>query len=85
MYHGFAEQLNGTQRFQPGWPCSAEDIMTCIPKVMEIRRADARGVAEHGCSSSRHTFSFANYYDPTQPGSSDLLDQRRPRGARAVA
>jgi redox-sensitive bicupin YhaK (pirin superfamily) len=40
---------------------------------IEIRRADERGVAEHGWLSSRHTFSFANYYDPTQLGFSDLL------------
>lgn len=46
--------------------------MTAYPN-MEIRRADARGVAEHGWLSSRHTFSFANYYDPTQLGFSDLL------------
>jgi len=29
-----------------------------------IHRADSRGVAEHGWLSSRHTFSFANYYNP---------------------
>lgn len=40
---------------------------------IEIRRADERGVAEHGWLSSRHTFSFAHYYDPTQVGFSDLL------------
>lgn len=40
---------------------------------IEIRRADERGVAEHGWLSSRHTFSFAHYYDPAQVGISDLL------------
>lgn len=29
-----------------------------------IHRADTRGNANHGWLKSRHTFSFANYYDP---------------------
>jgi len=40
--------------------------------MIEIRRADQRGVAEHGWLSSRHTFSFAHYDDPKQRGFSDL-------------
>ncbi|MDO5666279.1 MAG: pirin family protein [Alcaligenaceae bacterium] len=41
--------------------------------MLEIRRGEDRGVGEHGWLSSRHSFSFANYYDPKHMGFGPLL------------
>lgn len=40
---------------------------------LALRPAAARGVAEHGWLSSRHSFSFGHYHDPREVGFSDLL------------
>ena len=36
--------------------------------MIEIRKADQRGVANFGWLNSAHTFSFGSYYDESQMG-----------------
>ena len=40
--------------------------------MIQLIRSDSRGSADHGWLKARHTFSFANYYNPAMMGFGSL-------------
>lgn len=41
--------------------------------MLEIRKSDERGHANHGWLKAKHSFSFADYYNPSQMGFRNLI------------
>jgi len=50
--------------------------------MIAVRKSQARGIGRHGWLTTRHTYSFANYYDPVER--ENALVKAVPRGLTKV-
>lgn len=65
---GAIAKRNGSPEFRRNAIAPQNSNFNEEKKMLSIRRANDRGYAQHGWLEARHTFSFANYYDPNYMG-----------------